>query len=53
LFHWRAHIRPGVSVAFTDAEAGNLALHVGDDPVEVGSAARNMDLVTAIGVAPE
>lgn len=35
MFSWRAEVRPGVWVAFTDAAAGNLALHVGDDPVEV------------------
>jgi len=31
LFLWRAEVLPGVSVAFTDTRAGNLALHVGDD----------------------
>jgi polyphenol oxidase len=51
LFHWRAEIRPGLSVAFTNADAGNLALHVGDDPDEVGR--RRRDLERAIGVAPE
>lgn len=35
MFSWRAEVRPGVWVAFTDAGAGNLALHVGDDPAEV------------------
>ncbi|MCB5293502.1 polyphenol oxidase family protein [Arthrobacter sp. SO3] len=35
MFSWRAEVRSGVWVAFTDAAAGNLALHVGDDPVEV------------------
>ena len=35
MFSWRAEVRPGVWVAFTDADAGNLALHVGDDPAEV------------------
>ncbi|MDQ0869675.1 YfiH family protein [Arthrobacter sp. V1I9] len=50
MFHWGAEIRPGVSVAFTDAAAGNLALHVGDDPVEVGR--RRADLERTIGVAP-
>jgi polyphenol oxidase len=35
LFHWRADILPGVSAAFTDTHAGNLALHVGDDPTAV------------------
>jgi YfiH family protein len=51
LFHWRAEIRPGISVAFTDADAGNLALHVGDDPDEVGR--RRRALERAIGVAPQ
>ncbi|WP_104045310.1 polyphenol oxidase family protein [Arthrobacter sp. ZGTC412] len=50
MFHWRAEIRPGVSVAFTDAAAGNLALHVGDNPAEVGR--RRADLERAIGVVP-
>jgi YfiH family protein len=40
-----------VSVAFTDAAAGNLALHVGDDPVEVGR--RRADLERTIGAAPQ
>ncbi|MCB5275245.1 Laccase domain protein [Arthrobacter sp. SO5] len=35
MFSWRAEVRSGVWVAFTDAAAGNLALHVGDDPAEV------------------
>jgi len=39
-----------VSVAFTDAAAGNLALHVGDDPAEVGR--RRGDLERTLGVAP-
>ncbi|MDQ0691613.1 polyphenol oxidase family protein [Arthrobacter sp. W4I7] len=51
MFHWRARIQPGISVAFTDVEAGNLALHVGDDPDEVGR--RRADLERAIGVAPQ
>jgi YfiH family protein len=51
LFHWRANVRPGVSLAFTDAGAGNLALHVGDDPEKVGR--RRGDLERAIGIAPQ
>jgi hypothetical protein len=51
LFHWRAEILSGVSVAFTDAAAGNLALHVGDDPTEV--ARRRAGLERSIGVAPQ
>ncbi|MFC8037785.1 polyphenol oxidase family protein [Paenarthrobacter sp. NPDC057355] len=35
MFLWRAEVRPGVSVAFTDTGAGNLALHVGDKPDDV------------------
>jgi len=35
VFWWRKEVRPGLWVAFTDADAGNLALHVGDDPDEV------------------
>ncbi|MET3175241.1 UNVERIFIED_ORG: YfiH family protein [Arthrobacter sp. UYCu721] len=35
MFYWRAEVCPGVSVAFTDAQAGNLALHVGDNAVDV------------------
>lgn len=35
MFLWRAEVRPGVSVAFTDIRAGNLALHVGDKPADV------------------
>ncbi|MFW0771618.1 polyphenol oxidase family protein [Paenarthrobacter nitroguajacolicus] len=35
MFWWRNEVRPGVSVAFTDAGAGNLALHVGDDSLAV------------------
>ncbi|WP_115787269.1 polyphenol oxidase family protein [Arthrobacter silvisoli] len=35
MFWWRKEVRPGLWVAFTDADAGNLALHVGDDPDDV------------------
>ncbi|MGO4147269.1 polyphenol oxidase family protein [Paenarthrobacter sp. YAF11_1] len=35
MFWWRNEVRPGVSVAFTDTGAGNLALHVEDNPEEV------------------
>ena len=50
MFQWRAEIRPGVSVAFTDIDGGNLALHVGDDPGEVGR--RRSALERTIGIAP-
>ena len=36
-------MRPGVWVAFTDAAAGNLALHVGDDPAEVRRRRRTIE----------
>lgn len=32
---WQEEVLPGVSVAFTGTESGNLALHTGDDPAEV------------------
>jgi YfiH family protein len=49
LFHWRADILPGVSAAFTDTGAGNLALHVGDDPGQVEL--RRAELEQRIGIA--
>lgn len=51
MFHWRAGILPGVSAAFTDAGAGNLALHVGDDPAAVQERRRRVE--QSIGVAPQ
>lgn len=50
MFHWRAEILPGVSAAFTDTGAGNLALHVGDDASEVKQ--RRARLEQVMGVAP-
>src|SRR3954454_17675218 len=41
---------PGVSAAFTDVQAGNLALHVGDDPAAVLD--RRVRLEQSIGVGP-
>jgi YfiH family protein len=49
LFFWRAEVRPGVWVAFTDAGAGNLALHVGDDPAAVRR--RRAELEAAAGLS--
>jgi YfiH family protein len=51
VFLWRAEVSPGVSVAFTDIRAGNLALHVGDDAADVRS--RRSALEAAAGLAPE
>jgi YfiH family protein len=50
LFLWRAEVLPGVSVAFTDTGAGNLALHVGDDGPSVMR--RREELDAAAGIAP-
>jgi YfiH family protein len=50
LFLWRAEVLSGVSVAFTDVRAGNLALHVGDNPSDVMS--RRDGLERAAGIAP-
>ncbi|MET4134497.1 polyphenol oxidase family protein [Pseudarthrobacter sp. PvP090] len=50
MFSWRAEVRPGVWVAFTDAAAGNLALHVGDDPAAVGLRRRAIEAAAGLGV---
>lgn len=49
MFHWRAGILPGVSAAFTDTAAGNLALHVGDEPSLVLQ--RRRELEGSMGIA--
>ena len=51
MFDWRADILPGVSAAFTNVDAGNLALHVGDDPARVQG--RRARLEQSIGVGPQ
>ena len=48
MFHWRAEILPGVSAAFTDSGAGNLALHVGDDPAAVHRRREQLEAVMGI-----
>jgi hypothetical protein len=50
LFLWRDEVKPGVFVAFTDTDAGNLALHVGDDAEAV--LRRRASLERATGIAP-
>jgi YfiH family protein len=50
LFLWRSEVLPGTWVAFTDAAAGNLALHVGDDPEAVLQ--RRAVLDAAAGISP-
>ncbi|XAS65322.1 polyphenol oxidase family protein [Micrococcaceae bacterium Sec5.8] len=49
MFSWQAEVRPGIRVAFTDAAAGNLALHVGDDPAEVRARRRDIELALDFG----
>ena len=39
-------------VAFTDADAGNLALHVGDDPAEVGRRRRAIEAALGLSGRP-
>ncbi|MCX6499986.1 MAG: polyphenol oxidase family protein [Arthrobacter sp.] len=50
MFSWRAEVRPGVWAAFTNVAAGNLALHVGDDPAAVRR--RREELEQAAGLGP-
>ncbi|MCU1518149.1 MAG: hypothetical protein JWQ75_2870 [Pseudarthrobacter sp.] len=50
MFHWKSEVLPGVSVAFTDTAAGNLALHVGDNPADVRR--RRGELERSAGIAP-
>ncbi|PNH80505.1 polyphenol oxidase family protein [Arthrobacter sp. AFG20] len=50
MFLWRAEVQPGVSVAFTDTNAGNLALHVGDEAAAV--LRRRARLEDIAGISP-
>lgn len=52
MFSWRAEVRPGVWVAFTDAAAGNLALHVGDDPADVRRRRRALEAALGLSGRP-
>ncbi|MFJ5957902.1 polyphenol oxidase family protein [Paenarthrobacter sp. NPDC092416] len=49
MFWWRNEVRPGVSVAFTDADAGNLALHVGDNPDDVLNRRAQVEAAAGLG----
>ncbi|WP_223263208.1 polyphenol oxidase family protein [Arthrobacter sp. NamB2] len=49
-FYWNEEVRPGLRVAFTSIEAGNLALHVGDDSAGVRNNRRLLE--AAMGIAP-
>ena len=48
LFWWRRDVRPGVTVAFTRTDAGNLAFHVGSDDDAVRRSREG--LAAAVGV---
>ncbi|GAA3316527.1 polyphenol oxidase family protein [Arthrobacter ramosus] len=48
MFWWQKEVRPGISVAFSDDDAGNLALHVADNPDDV--MARRVRLEAAAGL---
>lgn len=50
MFFWRQEIYPGRWAAFSNAEAGNLALHVGDEPASV--LRRRAHLESAMDVPP-
>lgn len=51
MFWWRNEVRPGISVAFTDTGAGNLALHVGDDPELVAGRRKVLESALDLGGA--
>ncbi|GAB3524721.1 purine nucleoside phosphorylase YfiH/LACC1 family protein [Arthrobacter monumenti] len=51
MFWWRRQVADGLWVAFTDAGAGNLALHVGDDAPGVRQ--RRSRLAAAMDKPPE
>lgn len=49
MFSWRAEVRPGVWAAFTNVAAGNLALHVGDDPAAVHTRRAALEEAAGLG----
>ncbi|MCU1554322.1 MAG: laccase protein [Arthrobacter sp.] len=49
VFSWRAEVRPGVWVAFTNAAAGNLALHVGDNAGDVRRRRSELERAAGLG----
>ncbi|MBD8044977.1 laccase domain-containing protein [Arthrobacter sp. Sa2BUA2] len=51
MFWWEGQGPGGLRVAFTDTSAGNLALHVGDDPGAVRE--RRRALESRMGIRPE
>ncbi len=49
MFSWQAEVRPGVWAAFTNAAAGNLALHVGDEPAAVHRRRERLEQAAGLG----
>ncbi|WAH97909.1 polyphenol oxidase family protein [Arthrobacter sp. MMS18-M83] len=49
MFWWRKEVRPGISVAFTDVDAGNLALHVADNPQDVMARRARLEAAAGLG----
>ncbi|WP_284991577.1 polyphenol oxidase family protein [Arthrobacter sp. efr-133-TYG-120] len=49
MFWWRKEVRPGISVAFSDDDAGNLALHVADNPDDVMVRRARLEAAAGLG----
>lgn len=49
MFWWRKEVRPGISAAFSDVEAGNLALHVADNPDDVIARRARLEAAAGLG----
>ncbi|UKA60293.1 polyphenol oxidase family protein [Arthrobacter sp. FW306-2-2C-D06B] len=49
MFWWRKEVRPGISVAFSDDDAGNLALHVADNPDDVMARRARLEAAAGLG----
>lgn len=49
MFWWQKEVRPGISVAFSDDDAGNLALHVADNPDDVMGRRARLEAAAGLG----
>jgi YfiH family protein len=49
VFWWQKEVRPGISVAFSDDDAGNLALHVADNPDDVMARRARLEAAAGLG----
>ncbi len=49
MFWWQKEVRPGISVAFSDDDAGNLALHVADNPDDVMARRARLEAAAGLG----